>query len=88
MAPGGGALAGRLAAAGEPLGACGTPALAVELGAFEANCRAAAARVGAAAARGPVGVRGAVGVRPHVKAHKCAELALAQASALGALCRA
>ena len=85
MAPGGGALGGRLAAAGEPLGACGTPALAVELGAFEANCRAAAARVGAAAARGPVGVRGAVGVRPHVKAHKCAELARAQASALGAL---
>ena len=83
MAQGWGARAGRLAAAGEPLGECGTPALAVDLGAFAANCRAAAARLGAAAARGPAG--GAVAARPHIKAHKCAELARAQASALGGL---
>ena len=73
-----GGLAGRLAGAGEPLGECGTPALAVDLRAFAANCRAAAARL----AEGGVG---GVAIRPHAKAHKCSELARRQVEALGPL---
>lgn len=54
--------------AGDPVDAIDTPALVVELGAFERNLRAMA---DFAAARG-------LALRPHAKMHKCAAVALRQ----------
>ncbi len=65
------------AAAGTPLAEIDTPALLLDLDAFERNVAAMAG-----AARG-------IRLRPHAKAHKCPEIALAQiaAGAVGVCCQ-
>jgi D-serine deaminase-like pyridoxal phosphate-dependent protein len=67
------------AAAGDPLDAIETPALVVDLDAFEANLDAMAAAVTAAGLR----------LRPHAKSHKCPAIAHAQIArgAVGICCQ-
>ena len=67
------------AAVGTPLAAVDTPALILDLNAFERNIESMAA-----ALRGR-----AVRLRPHAKSHKCAEIALRQtaAGAVGVCCQ-
>jgi D-serine deaminase-like pyridoxal phosphate-dependent protein len=67
------------AVAGMPVADVDTPALLLDLDAFEANVRTMAAAVAAS------GVR----LRPHAKAHKCAEIARRQvaAGAVGICCQ-
>jgi D-serine deaminase-like pyridoxal phosphate-dependent protein len=67
------------AAAGDPLDAIETPALILDLDAFEANLDAMAAAVAAAGLR----------LRPHAKSHKCPAIAQAQIArgAVGICCQ-
>lgn len=64
---------------GDPIDAIETPALVVDLGAFEANLDAMASAVAAAGLR----------LRPHAKSHKCPEIARAQIArgAVGVCCQ-
>lgn len=67
------------AAAGDPVGAIDTPALVLDLYAFERNVQLMANAVRGAA----------VALRPHAKAHKCPEIAWAQLEhgAVGVCCQ-
>src|SRR5512139_127261 len=64
---------------GDPLDAIETPALVVDLAAFEANLDAMATAVAATGLR----------LRPHAKSHKCAAIAKAQVArgAVGICCQ-
>lgn len=68
-----------VARAGDPLAAIDTPALVLDLDAFERNVAAMQAQA----------TRAGVALRPHAKAHKCPQVALAQlrAGAVGICCQ-
>ena len=80
-------MAGRAAAkvpiarVGQALSRVGTPALVLDLDAFEQNARSLVHQMKDFEKRGPNGK--AVALRPHAKAHKCSALALRQMDLLG-----
>ena len=80
-------MAGRAAAkvpiarVGQALSRVGTPALVLDLDAFEQNARSLVHQMQVFEKRGPNGKT--VALRPHAKAHKCSALALRQMDLLG-----
>ena len=80
-------MAGRAAAkvpiarVGQALSRVGTPALVLDLDAFDQNARSLVHQMQVFEKRGPNGKT--VALRPHAKAHKCSALALRQMDLLG-----
>ena len=80
-------MAGRAAAkvpiarVGQALSRVGTPALVLDLDAFDQNARSLVHQMQYFEKRGPNGKT--VALRPHAKAHKCSALALRQMDLLG-----